>query len=127
LLLEALLCTVTKWTGAIAGMPHWHAQDDPRDVWDARDIITINVPVVYMGRDVWIWIGEQSITRGEKWVSPLPNPYVQPHINNRYINSYNISSIPDIPRVILGMPMGHASIGSGPFSYCTYSASSNNS
>ncbi len=69
-------------------MPHWHTQNDPRDVWDARDIITINVPVVYMGRDVWIWIGEQSITRGEKWVSPLPNPYVQPHINNRYIVNF---------------------------------------
>jgi hypothetical protein len=21
---------------------------------------------------------------GEKWISPHPNPYVQPHINNRY-------------------------------------------
>ncbi len=29
-----------------------------------RTILTINVPVVYTGRDVWIWMGEKSITRG---------------------------------------------------------------
>jgi hypothetical protein len=23
----------------------------------------------------------------EKWISPHPNPYVQPHINNRYIGN----------------------------------------
>ncbi len=27
------------------------------------DFLTINVPVVYMGRDIWIWMGEKSITR----------------------------------------------------------------
>ncbi len=26
--------------------------------------LTFNVPVVYMGRDVWIWMGEKSIKRG---------------------------------------------------------------
>ncbi len=26
--------------------------------------------------------------RPEKWISPHPNPYVQPHINNRYIGNF---------------------------------------
>ena len=36
----------------------------------------------------------KSITRAypfkrpEKWISPHPNPYVQPHINNRYIGNF---------------------------------------
>jgi hypothetical protein len=24
----------------------------------------------------------------EKWISPHPNPYIQPHINNRYIGNF---------------------------------------
>jgi hypothetical protein len=47
-----------------------------------------------MGRDICFWTGEYSITkvhpfkRPEKWISPHPNPYVQPHINNRYIGNF---------------------------------------
>jgi hypothetical protein len=26
--------------------------------------------------------------RSEKWIFPHPNPYVQPHINNRYIGNF---------------------------------------
>jgi hypothetical protein len=32
--------------------------------------------------------GPTSFKRPSLWISPHPNPYVPPHINNRYINSY---------------------------------------
>jgi hypothetical protein len=52
-----------------------------------------NVPVVYMGLDVWIWMGGNPFLGAFEGVGPryglLPRPkaYVPPHINNRYINS----------------------------------------
>jgi hypothetical protein len=29
-----------------------------------------------------------SFNRSDKWISPHPNPSVQPHINNRYIGNF---------------------------------------
>ncbi len=30
----------------------------------------------------------QPFKRPEKWISPHPNPYAQPHIKNRYIGNF---------------------------------------
>ncbi len=47
-----------------------------------------------MGRDIWIWMGgihKEGRLKGvgpEIETSPHPNPYVQPHIKNRYIGNF---------------------------------------
>jgi hypothetical protein len=50
-------------------------------------ITNVPVPVVYMGLDLWIWIGENPFLAPHYGLLPHPNPCVSPHINNRYINS----------------------------------------
>ncbi len=127
-----------KYGNSIQNPEHFAGNSvaDPNPVpfwpWNLLSLVhkITNVPVVYMGLDVWIWMGEKSISRGVwrgwalksrlffaqmalatlvpisglKKVSilglapsnasrygllPHPYPYVPPHINNRYINSYN--------------------------------------
>jgi hypothetical protein len=49
-----------------------------------------NVPVVYLGLDIWIWMWGNPFLGAFEGVGPrygllpYPNPYVPPHINNRY-------------------------------------------
>ncbi len=62
-----------------------------------------NVPVFLIGAGgrktisgaVW-----RPFKRPLLWISPHPNPYVPPHINNRYINSYTILYIRVLPPLV---------------------------
>jgi hypothetical protein len=54
----------------------------------SKDQLTINVPVVYMGRDIWIWMGGNQLRGPLEGISgPTPSngprngfPPIQPHI-----------------------------------------------
>jgi hypothetical protein len=45
-------------------------------------VLIINVPVVYMGWDVWIWMGEIHNKGRLKWVGPEIETFLGPEINN---------------------------------------------
>jgi len=58
------------------------------------EIKTFLVPKMGTSVESAIWAQKSQdfrahlFKRPEKWISPHPNPYVQPHINNGYIGNF---------------------------------------
>jgi hypothetical protein len=56
-----------------------NADPDP-GAWKYNKIVTINVPVVYMGRDVWIWMGGNPYRGPFEGVGPGIETFLGPEI-----------------------------------------------
>jgi hypothetical protein len=65
-------------------------------------LVTLAALVPFKGPKKSRFLGPSPLKCPELWIVPPQNHFVPPHINNRYINSYNGRPIPVFPFVFSG-------------------------